>query len=202
MPKASLSSSAILLMHKFSSYVPMSEVPQVKLPGGFLVVSEIFSGTVRGCHAKIQHFIILESCRTVTASVHVGRMEIPSKVTVFPKISTFEVIRLSRVSGFHLSKSQRFSEKFCKVGKEAYICSPIWEIVFQQAGPEEKIRRFVYRGVAQLASASGLGPEGPVFESQYPDIMKRAAFSEGALFFLSMKPAVFPDNMAKIDFCP
>ena len=28
------------------------------------------------------------------------------------------------------------------------------------------------RGVAQLASASGLGPEGPVFESQYPDILK------------------------------
>ena len=26
-----------------------------------------------------------------------------------------------------------------------------------------------FRGVAQLASASGLGPEGPVFESQYPD---------------------------------
>ena len=26
------------------------------------------------------------------------------------------------------------------------------------------------RGVAQLASASGLGPEGPVFESQYPDL--------------------------------
>ena len=25
------------------------------------------------------------------------------------------------------------------------------------------------RGVAQLASASGLGPEGPVFESRYPD---------------------------------
>ena len=28
------------------------------------------------------------------------------------------------------------------------------------------------RGVAQLASASGLGPEGPVFESQYPDKLK------------------------------
>ena len=27
----------------------------------------------------------------------------------------------------------------------------------------------VNRGVAQLASASGLGPEGPVFESLYPD---------------------------------
>lgn len=30
------------------------------------------------------------------------------------------------------------------------------------------------RGVAQLASASGLGPEGPVFESQYPDIETEA----------------------------
>ena len=29
------------------------------------------------------------------------------------------------------------------------------------------------RGVAQLASASGLGPEGPVFESQYPDILAK-----------------------------
>ena len=29
------------------------------------------------------------------------------------------------------------------------------------------------RGVAQLASASGLGPEGPVFESQYPDTKEK-----------------------------
>ena len=29
------------------------------------------------------------------------------------------------------------------------------------------------RGVAQLASASGLGPEGPVFESLYPDRQKK-----------------------------
>ena len=29
------------------------------------------------------------------------------------------------------------------------------------------------RGVAQLVSASGLGPEGPVFESQYPDIFRK-----------------------------
>ena len=29
------------------------------------------------------------------------------------------------------------------------------------------------RGVAQLVSASGLGPEGPVFESQYPDLFKK-----------------------------
>ena len=36
------------------------------------------------------------------------------------------------------------------------------------------------RGVAQLASASGLGPEGPVFESQYPDI-QRLIF--GSAFF-------------------
>ena len=41
------------------------------------------------------------------------------------------------------------------------------------------------RGVAQLASASGLGPEGPVFESQYPDIQpkKPAEFSAGFLLF-------------------
>ena len=32
------------------------------------------------------------------------------------------------------------------------------------------------RGVAQLASASGLGPEGPVFESQYPDFKEEAVF--------------------------
>ena len=32
--------------------------------------------------------------------------------------------------------------------------------------------------MAQLASASGLGPEGPVFESQYPD-KKRDVFQEG-----------------------
>ena len=35
--------------------------------------------------------------------------------------------------------------------------------------------------MAQLASASGLGPEGPVFESQYPD--KRAVDFQ-LLFFL------------------
>ena len=40
------------------------------------------------------------------------------------------------------------------------------------------------RGVAQLASASGLGPEGPVFESQYPDI-KRLIF--GSAFFILYK---------------
>ena len=37
------------------------------------------------------------------------------------------------------------------------------------------------RGVAQLASASGLGPEGPVFESQYPD-QERLIF--GSAFFV------------------
>ncbi len=37
------------------------------------------------------------------------------------------------------------------------------------------------RGVAQLASASGLGPEGPVFESQYPD---KRQLSDGSCFFL------------------
>ena len=38
------------------------------------------------------------------------------------------------------------------------------------------------RGVAQLASASGLGPEGPVFESQYPDIEGNSLIFSGFLF--------------------
>ena len=37
--------------------------------------------------------------------------------------------------------------------------------------------------MAQLASASGLGPEGPVFESQYPDkkidVFQRLFFCRG-----------------------
>ena len=39
------------------------------------------------------------------------------------------------------------------------------------------------RGVAQLVSASGLGPEGPVFESQYPDF-RRAAIVDSCSFFV------------------
>ena len=48
------------------------------------------------------------------------------------------------------------------------------------------------RGVAQLASASGLGPEGPVFESQYPDIQKEPAENQQVLFLLS-------DSLYRID---
>ena len=42
------------------------------------------------------------------------------------------------------------------------------------------------RGVAQLASASGLGPEGPVFESQYPDFKKLSDFWQ---LFLCTRPS-------------
>ena len=40
------------------------------------------------------------------------------------------------------------------------------------------------RGVAQLASASGLGPEGPVFESQYPDLQKQLSEIQMVAFLL------------------
>ena len=46
------------------------------------------------------------------------------------------------------------------------------------------------RGVAQLASASGLGPEGPVFESQYPDIKKQRS-SRPLLFFCTPSMGMF-----------
>ena len=47
-----------------------------------------------------------------------------------------------------------------------------------------------YRGVAQLASASGLGPEGPVFESQYPD--KRAVDFQLLFFLFTFDAALLP----------
>ena len=40
------------------------------------------------------------------------------------------------------------------------------------------------RGVAQLASASGLGPEGPVFESQYPD--KKQLSTDSCFFYITL----------------
>ena len=43
------------------------------------------------------------------------------------------------------------------------------------------------RGVAQLASASGLGPEGPVFESQYPDKIQKQLLIEWLLFLLPLR---------------
>ena len=44
------------------------------------------------------------------------------------------------------------------------------------------------RGVAQLASASGLGPEGPVFESQYPDIETETDSSASVSVFIPPPP--------------
>ena len=44
------------------------------------------------------------------------------------------------------------------------------------------------RGVAQLVSASGLGPEGPVFESQYPDILRKQLLENQVVaFFISLQ---------------
>ena len=52
------------------------------------------------------------------------------------------------------------------------------------------------RGVAQLASASGLGPEGPVFESQYPDIEEQ---SFRLLFFSCTKFDNFAEGIHYYD---
>ena len=72
------------------------------------------------------------------------------------------------VSLFISKKNAFFVKKFCTLVFSLYICSP-------NEGT---------RGVAQLASASGLGPEGPVFESQYPDIMIRQPFVNQAVAFI------------------
>ena len=55
-------------------------------------------------------------------------------------------------------------KKKCKIFKKSFALLFFLSIF---AVPNE--RETNNRGVAQLASASGLGPEGPVFESQYPD---------------------------------
>ena len=45
--------------------------------------------------------------------------------------------------------------------------------------------------MAQLASASGLGPEGPVFESQYPDLIKNLLiFQQVFLSFCSKRDII------------
>lgn len=67
-----------------------------------------------------------------------------------------------------------FAKKICTLRKSAYLCSPI------------RKKRINNRGVAQLASASGLGPEGPVFESQYPDI-KKDNFNGAVLFYFFIR---------------
>ena len=55
--------------------------------------------------------------------------------------------------------------------------------------------------MAQLASASGLGPEGPVFESQYPDIEGNSLIFSGFLFCFSafFSAKLFLGSFAKGD---
>ena len=67
------------------------------------------------------------------------------------------------------------SAKFCK--KVLHFC---FFIVYLQS----QMRENDNRGVAQLASASGLGPEGPVFESQYPDLQKQLSEIQMVAFLL------------------
>ena len=69
--------------------------------------------------------------------------------------------------------------------KNAKFCKKSFALLFFLsifAVPNE--RETNNRGVAQLASASGLGPEGPVFESQYPD--KRSNLRIASFFCISL----------------
>ena len=56
------------------------------------------------------------------------------------------------------------------------------------------------RGVAQLVSASGLGPEGPVFESQYPDKKEMTLVIS---FFLLIRVVAHKDLILNVLlYCP
>ncbi len=53
--------------------------------------------------------------------------------------------------------------------------------------------------MAQLASASGLGPEGPVFESQYPDLREVVRLDD---LFFRIWPGLYavPTGRAKLSY--
>ena len=86
---------------------------------------------------------------------------------------------------FALAKLESYCKKLCpSTGEGAHFHSKVARKVRPNREKYQKIQKFLVifkkwlifavpnegiRGVAQLASASGLGPEGPVFESQYPD---------------------------------
>lgn len=73
---------------------------------------------------------------------------------------------------FWLYPKCNFSSKFCFSKNPMYLCNPFWKVRFCKRAWGANLKVY-FRGVAQLASASGLGPEGPVFESQYPDFKER-----------------------------
>ena len=55
------------------------------------------------------------------------------------------------------------------------------------------------RGVAQLASASGLGPEGPVFESQYPDIIQKQLSEIQVVAFFLLCILLYTSKISNFD---
>ena len=70
-----------------------------------------------------------------------------------------------------LTKAKRKKQKILHIGKNVISLQSDSRRVLSTNTRETSLKGKVnIRGVAQLASASGLGPEGPVFESQYPDI--------------------------------
>ena len=74
-------------------------------------------------------------------------------------------------------------QKKCKIFQKSFAL-----LFFVSIFAVPKQREPNNRGVAQLASASGLGPEGPVFESQYPDkIQKQPLYTQVVAFFCTMK---------------
>ena len=81
-----------------------------------------------------------------------------------------------------LQKTEKFLQKSLEV---KIFCLPLQS---QMKGKHN-------RGVAQLASASGLGPEGPVFESQYPDNVKNDYLKSSGRFFCCIP--VVPDIITR-----
>ena len=81
-------------------------------------------------------------------------------------------IRLARCDGKYVISTERSERRNLKNQKSAKFFKKVLHFYFFVVYLQSQTKGKHNRGVAQLASASGLGPEGPVFESQYPDIEK------------------------------
>ena len=86
---------------------------------------------------------------------------------------------ISAESGLLIGYVSSFIEEY--EAKSAKFFKKVLHFYFLCLYLQSQMKGNTNRGVAQLASASGLGPEGPVFESQYPD---KAEAEMLPLFFL------------------
>ena len=106
---------------------------------------------------------------------------------------------MSRLGHRFFCKISSFQAKKCeKALKLRNFSKKVLHFYFFDVYLQSQMRETNNRGVAQLASASGLGPEGPVFESQYPD--KRAVDFQLLFFLFTFDSASFCPHFSLVSW--